>query len=110
MRVADYPNYYFLLYIAPFGGIMLISTIAKYIRSKILTELGENSLPIMCIHMMILGFLLRIIEYLTKIDKETLRSDFFAVTLTTIFTVIISLLLSKNIKKYLPFMVGSKKR
>lgn len=105
-----YSNY-ILFYFVGVIGILFMIVISNLIgERKSLLFLGKNTLILMCIHEPLKRIILIIISKLSGIPVEVLRSNLITILIVTIILIGVMYPAIIIINRYLPFMLGKRKR
>lgn len=109
MNNLQYP-FYPLIYILAITGTFMVYLIATSLKeNKILQYLGTNTLIIMGIHEPIKRVIIELMERITRIPAEILRTNLIGIIVLTIILSIICIPFIFMIKRYFPFLIGRKK-
>ncbi len=109
MNNLQYP-FYPLMYISATIGTFMVYLIAILLKeNRILQYLGTNTLIIMGIHEPLKRIVIELMDRITHISAEILRTNFISIIMLTIILTIICIPFIFIIKRYLPFLIGRKK-
>lgn len=99
------PNY-FIFYISAFLGIIFTINISKKIKLSFVKYLGKKSLILMLVHEPIKRIVIKLVELLTKIKVEVLRTNIISILICSLIIIIIIIPMIIIIDKYIPFIIG----
>jgi acyltransferase len=104
--VGIYGNYLYF-YMAAFSGILFWTHLAYLIRPNyIFSMIGQNTLVIFSTHLLVIPFLTGFLTYVLRVQEERLDNDVFIACGYAIFSILITLVMSRFISHYAPFLLG----
>lgn len=102
-------NNIFLFYFTALLGSISTMILSMNFRSKIIKNIGKNSLIIMCIHEPVKRVAIVVCSKLLKIDSETIRMTWEGIVIVTIVTFVTMIPIIYVVKKFFPKVLGRNK-
>ncbi|WP_157871799.1 acyltransferase family protein [Gloeothece verrucosa] len=97
---------YLYFFMAAFSGIIFWLYIARLIKPySLLTAMGQNTLVIFSLHLLVFPFLTAALVYGLKISETALKTDFVAL-IYSIIAIILLIKVSQIMQKYTPWLLG----
>jgi acyltransferase len=108
--IGSYGNYFYF-YIAAFSGILFWTHIAYLIKpNPLLSEIGQNTLVIFSTHLLIIPCLTGFLVHVLHIERKALDDNAFVALGYVVFSIILTLMISRWMRKYTPVLLGQSMR
>jgi acyltransferase len=104
--IGFYGNYFYF-YMAAFSGILFWMHIAYLMKpNDLFSEIGQNTLVIFSTHLLIIPCLTGFLVHVLNIKRKALDDNVFVALGYVVFSIILTLMISRWMRKYTPLLLG----